>query len=315
MQLKQLEYVIKIAECGSITQAAEQLFVSQPSLTKSIMNLEQEYGVQLFVRKPRGIELTAEGRTFVHYARGVLTAASVLERNCTAPKESPHSRLFLVSQQLDFVYELFLQTYLANRDKSVHYNLIEADRNEVTRQVLDGEADLGLLVRSATDAKAFLWYTEARRLDIYLLDQAGVYAMVGSHSPFYDRKEITFVDAEHCMNIALDMESQAKQDLYFDNSEPHFNAHQMIFVNTIGACEHLLLHTDALLYVSKWTIGCFRNPALHVLRVVPAPGGSEPLPNELLWIKRSGELLNQTELQFLRLLYRRFGKALPENLR
>lgn len=73
-----------------------------------------------------------------------------------------------------------MQTYLANRDKSVHYNLIETDRNEVTRQVLDGEADLGLLVRSPTDAKAFLWYTEARRLDIYLLDQAGVYAMVGS---------------------------------------------------------------------------------------------------------------------------------------
>lgn len=54
MKMKQLEYLLKIAECGSITKASEQLFVSQPTLTKAVMNLEEEYGVQLLVRKTRG---------------------------------------------------------------------------------------------------------------------------------------------------------------------------------------------------------------------------------------------------------------------
>ena len=82
MQLKQLEYVIKVAECGSITQAAEQLFVSQPSLTKSIMSLEEEYRVSLFVRKHRGVELTNEGKNFIYYAKSVVTAADAQRKFC-----------------------------------------------------------------------------------------------------------------------------------------------------------------------------------------------------------------------------------------
>lgn len=80
MQLRQLEYIIKIAESGSITQAAEQLFISHPSLTKSILQLEQEYGIQIFVRKPRGIELTNDGKEFIHYAKAVLTATEMLNQ-------------------------------------------------------------------------------------------------------------------------------------------------------------------------------------------------------------------------------------------
>lgn len=315
MQLKQLEYLVKIAECGSITQASEQLYVSQPSLTKSIMNLEQEYGVQLLVRKPRGIELTADGRSFVHYARRVLTAANALESNFSGAQEAARSRLFLATQQLDFVYDLFLQTYADNQDRNVHYNLVETDRSDVTRQVLDGKADLGLLVRNMSDAKSFLWYTEAKHLDIYVLDQASCCAFVGPRSPYYSRTAISFFEASQCMTIALDMEPQAKQDLYFDNSDTHFNDGQMIFVNTISACERFLTNTDGLLYVSKWTIGCFQNPELHLLQIEQNASGNLLSDNELLWLKRAGEQLNPTELQFIHHLYRYFNKPVPASVR
>ena len=55
MNMKQLEYFIKIAECGSISRAAQELYVSQPSLTKAIGGLEEEFHVQLLLRKPRGV--------------------------------------------------------------------------------------------------------------------------------------------------------------------------------------------------------------------------------------------------------------------
>ena len=61
LQIKQLEYLVKIVENGSISKAAEQLYITQPNLTKSISNLEKEYGIRLFNRKARGVELTAEG--------------------------------------------------------------------------------------------------------------------------------------------------------------------------------------------------------------------------------------------------------------
>ena len=209
MKLKQLEYLLKIVECGSITKAARELYISQPSLTKSIVSLEEEYNIQILLRKPRGVELTSDGKNFVYYARSVLAAANALEQNFTNLQGVPRSRLFLATQQLDFVHELFFKTYLQNQDKRIHYNLVETDRNDVTRQVLSGNVDLGLLVRNKSDAKTFLVNSEAKRLSIHLIERTGVYAAVGPFSPIYNRKAISYQEAEICPQIVLDMESQA----------------------------------------------------------------------------------------------------------
>ena len=309
MKLKQLEYLLKVVACGSITRAARELYISQPSLTKAIVALEEEYHVQLLVRKARGVELTADGKNFVYYARSVLAAANALEQNFADRQTLPQSRLFLATQQLDFVHELFYETYLQNRDKRIHYNLVETDRNDVARQVLDGQVDLGLLVRNADDAKTFLVNAEARRLSIHSIDFSGVYAAIGPHSPFYDREKITFAEAKGCTQIVLDMEAQATQNLYFDNATNHFNRDQIIFVHSIPACERFLLASDLLLFVAKWAGGSFRDPRIRVIPVEADGGAEEKRVNELLWIKRIGEPLNFTEYYFLQLLYRRFGKT------
>ncbi len=313
VQLKHLEYLIRAAECGSITQAAEQLFVSQPSITKAIMSLEQEYQVKLVIRKPRGIDLTPEGRRFIHYAQGVLTAAAALRRNCTAPDE-PQRRLFLAAQPLDFIYPLLLTVYDEVQAQNMHFNLIETNRNDVVQQVLNRQADIGVLVRSRADAKNFLWNTEAKRLDLCLLDSTPPCVCVGPHSPYYNRHTITYAEAEHCTALALSMESQAAHDLYFDNTDPHFNTERIIFVNTVSACQHLLLHTDALAFLSKWTVGCLSDPSLHILQIAPSKNDKIPHINDLLWIRRAGESLTPTEQQFIRHLYAHLGKPVPTPL-
>ncbi|MBQ7796748.1 MAG: LysR family transcriptional regulator [Lachnospiraceae bacterium] len=87
MQIKQLEYLVKIVENGSISKAAEQLYISQPNLTKAISNLEKEYGIRLFNRKARGVELTAEGKEFMRYARKVIAEADALDSNFMQQKK------------------------------------------------------------------------------------------------------------------------------------------------------------------------------------------------------------------------------------
>ncbi|MER2143414.1 MAG: LysR family transcriptional regulator, partial [Eubacteriales bacterium] len=71
MTLQQLNYIITISEIGSINRAAEKLYVSQPSLTSAIKELEKELGIVLFNRTARGVTLTAEGVNFLPYARQV----------------------------------------------------------------------------------------------------------------------------------------------------------------------------------------------------------------------------------------------------
>lgn len=314
MQLKQLEYLVKIVECGSISKAAQLLYVSQPSLTKAVMNLEQEYGIQILVRKARGVELTSDGKSFVHYAKGVLTATGELEATFSHQKylsDTKKSRLFVATQQLDFVHDLLLKTYQLNQDKRLHYNLVETDRSSVARLLLSGAVDLGLFVRSSVDAKTLLWNTEAKRLDMFLLDESCPYVCVGPKSPFYERESVTLSEAEESFQVMLDMESQAAQGLYLGVTRSHFNSEKLIFVNSIAACERFLQKTDALLFAAKWALGAFRYSKIRSLPVT-LDSRSEPIPNnELVLIKRAGEPLNFTEKQFVELLYQHVGKPVP----
>lgn len=307
MQMKQLEYLVKIVENGSISKAAEQLYITQPNLTKAVSSLEKEYGIRIFNRKARGVELTADGKEFMRYARKVIAAADALNSNFTGQKKEARAELFLAAHQFDFIYDCLLKTYETFSDRSIHFSLIETDRSDVVQQVLDGNADIGFFVRNDADAKSMIWNKEAARLEVQVLDRGTYYICVGPKSGFYERKSVLYGELRDCFQIALDMEESAKQDLYFDNALLRDGIQEkLIFFNTVSGCEHFLLHTEAVLFVSKWTMGCFENPLIRTIPVelerdLPTGG-----MNELMLVKREGEQLNETEQVFVRFVMERF---------
>ena len=79
MTLTQLRYAITVAEAKSMNEAAKNLYISQPSLSSAIKELENEIGVELFRRTNRGILMTAEGKEFVGYARQVVEQYQLIE--------------------------------------------------------------------------------------------------------------------------------------------------------------------------------------------------------------------------------------------
>ncbi|EFE46619.1 hypothetical protein HMPREF0863_01532 [Erysipelotrichaceae bacterium 5_2_54FAA] len=80
MKKDQLKNFVEVADCGSINKAAEKLYISQPSLSRSIHALEEEMGRKLFIRSNRGITLTPTGNLLYYYARSILNQFRVLER-------------------------------------------------------------------------------------------------------------------------------------------------------------------------------------------------------------------------------------------
>lgn len=72
MDLKQLEYIVKIADENSITRAAERLYISQSGLNQQLLKLESELGIQLFHRSKNDLRLTEAGKVYVKYARQIL---------------------------------------------------------------------------------------------------------------------------------------------------------------------------------------------------------------------------------------------------
>ncbi len=97
MTLQQLKYIIQIVQCGSITMAAQKLYITQPSLSKAVSELEQEMGITIFLRSNRGVILSEEGTKFLSYARQVVEQAELLEQ--TYKYGEPVKRVFAVSSQ------------------------------------------------------------------------------------------------------------------------------------------------------------------------------------------------------------------------
>ena len=79
MTLQQLKYALTIADCGSMNEAAKQLFISQPSLSETMKELETEIGLDIFLRSNRGIVITPEGEEFLGYARQVTEQFGLLQ--------------------------------------------------------------------------------------------------------------------------------------------------------------------------------------------------------------------------------------------
>ena len=94
MTLQQLKYVITVANTGTITEAANRLFISQPSLTNAIHELEKEMNITIFNRTNKGISISKEGEDFLGYARQVLEQAAILEINTKAEAAERNSFVY-----------------------------------------------------------------------------------------------------------------------------------------------------------------------------------------------------------------------------
>ncbi len=102
MTLQQLKYVTTVAQTGTISDAARKLFISQPSLTKAVRELEKEMGITIFERTNRGIVISKEGETFLGYARQVLEQAALLEETYKKKKAGRKQEFSVSTQHYSF---------------------------------------------------------------------------------------------------------------------------------------------------------------------------------------------------------------------
>ena len=108
MTLTQLRYAITIANANSMNEAARNLFISQPSLSSAIKELEEEIGVELFRRSNRGISVTPEGEEFLGYARQVVEQYELMESKYIS-KEPAKKKFSVSTQHYTFAVDAFVE--------------------------------------------------------------------------------------------------------------------------------------------------------------------------------------------------------------
>ncbi len=302
MRLNQLEYFIKVVECGSVTKAAQELYLSQPSLTKAISSLEAEYDLKLFDRTAKGLNLTPRGRDFLEYAKSVLDSSRALDQTFGKKEHPSIQRIAIASQQFDFIYDILLMLYKENKEKFLQIDLKENDRGEIVKMVEDRKADIGILVMSERDSKPFKSEVQGRNLELHVLDRSRFYVSMGRKSRLYPQDVVDVAEAEKYLHVVLDSELSLRRELRYKNDlNEGINHEHLIFCNTMGVCRKFLEETEALLLSPKWVLGFFENTQI---RSVPLfmNGKEYPGINQLVWIKRTQEEFDPTEKRFMELL-------------
>ena len=195
MKLQQLRYVVKVAECGSITEASRRLFVSQPSITASIRDLENEMGVHIFERTNKGVIVSEEGETFLGYARQVLDQADLLEGKYKGTSEQvPH---FSVScQHYSFAVNAFVDVIREFDAARYDFTLREEQTHEIIEDVAHMKSELGILYLSEHNREVIERMLAANELVFEGLFCATPHVFVCSDHLLAGRSSVTLEDLE-----------------------------------------------------------------------------------------------------------------------
>ena len=193
MTIQQLFYAITITESGSMNRAAETLYITQPSLTKAIKELENELGFSIFVRSGKGMLLTPEGREFIIYAKQVSQQYEILKDRFIGSAERKR-RFGISTQHYSFAIKAFTE-FVKDFDLA-KYEF--AFRETMTRDVIDDvgsmKSDIGILFISEYNRKVI--EKKLRDNDLHftpLIDCKACVYITKSH-PLADREEITMED-------------------------------------------------------------------------------------------------------------------------
>lgn len=195
MKLQQLRYVVKVAECGSITEASRRLFVSQPSITASIRDLENEMGVHIFERTNKGVIVSEEGETFLGYARQVLDQADLLEGKYKGTSDQvPH---FSVScQHYSFAVNAFVDVIREFDAARYDFTLREEQTHEIIEDVAHMKSELGILYLSEHNREVIERMLAANELVFEGLFCAAPHVFVCADHPLADHASVTLEDLE-----------------------------------------------------------------------------------------------------------------------
>ncbi len=143
MTLQQMRYVIAIAETGSFNETAKQLYLTQPSLSGAVKELENELGIEIFSRNNKGVSLTEEGKEFLGYARSVINQVELMEGHYSEGARKKH---FGVStQHYTFAVKAFVEMVKGFDMHLYEFAIRETRTMDLIQDVATGRSELGIL--------------------------------------------------------------------------------------------------------------------------------------------------------------------------
>lgn len=217
MTLQQLKYVITISKSGSMHTAADELFITQPNLSKAIKDLELEMGITIFNRTNKGVLLTDDGTKFLSYARQVVEQANLLE-DIYKNKESIKRIFAISSQHYGFVVNAFVKLVETLGKDTYEFSLRECKTYDVINDVKDGRSELGVIYFSRFNSEIMKKVISSNGLSYEFLFEAKPHVLLSKNHPLANKERLTLDDLDGYPRLSYD---QGLNNSFYYSEEPH----------------------------------------------------------------------------------------------
>lgn len=291
MTIQQLKYIITIAECGSITEAAKKLYISQPSLSNALRETENTLGISIFNRTAKGITLSQEGTEFLSYARQVIEQVNLLEQRYLDKK--PSRKLCSVStQHYAFAVSAFVNCISALGSDEYDFTLRETRTYEIIEDVKNFRSEIGILYLSEFNRKVISKLLLENHLVFSPLFTADPHVFISSTHPLAGSASVSLSELEEYP--CLEFEQGEYNSFYFSeeilSTIPH---KKVIHVSDRATLFNLLIGLNGYTICTG-----ILNSNLNGDNIISVPLETDE-KMEVGWIKHEKSLLSSFALDYI----------------
>jgi len=223
MNINQLKYVLEIAGSSSMREASTKLYVSQPALSASIRELEEELGILIFERTNKGISLTAEGRDFISYAKKAVGQYEILEDRYLS-KDTDKERFSVSTQHYNFAIKAFTELIRAADPIKYIFSIHETKTKDVLNDVRSMKSEVGIISFSGSNEAVIKKLFRDYGLEFTPLMRRETYVYLWKDHPFAGKKEISIDEMRDYPCVSFDqsddsnlyLTEEAMSDYSFD---------------------------------------------------------------------------------------------------
>lgn len=203
MNINQIKYVLAVASSSSMREASTRLYVSQPALSASIHELEEELGILIFERTNKGISLTDEGREFISYAKKAVGQYEILEDRYLS-KDSGKERFSVSTQHYNFSIKAFTDTIRSMEPEKYVFSIHETKTKEVLEDVYSLKSEIGIISFSSSNEDVIKKLFKDYHLEFVPLMKRDTYIYVWKDHEFADRRTISLDELKGYPCVSFD---------------------------------------------------------------------------------------------------------------
>lgn len=246
MTFQQIKYVVEIANCGSISRAAESQYVAQAYLSACLRSLEEELHIRIFHRSRRGVELTEQGKEFISYARPLLMQYDQMQEIYAQDQSERVFRLTVSTQRYPFIIKSFIDYFRQIDPKRYEIHLREENMYRVIDDVCTNRSDIGIIFISRSNEPFIKKHLAVKGVEFNTIATVNAKVFFREDHPMASREEVTLEEMARYPFASFEADSSLSDNFSEEVYIQRFNRNQNhIYVIDRATMMNVLRHTDA----------------------------------------------------------------------